>query len=131
MNLVRVRSITFVAIAFVFSGAIGCGPPPDPIGNLTGTVMSNGENVGDCVIALYSPTTKRTVGGRADDTGKYEVKEIPLGNYNVSVLQRPFNGAANEPFDKRIPQKFRDRKTSGFEVEIKEGENQLDLNMEF
>lgn len=131
MMPVRVRFVPFVAVVLAVSFAIGCEPPKVPTGNLTGVVTSNGENVGDCVIALYNSTTKRTVGGKADETGKYKVQNIPLGNYVVSVLQRTSNSAVNEPFDKRIPAKFRDRKTSGFEVEIKEGDNQMDLKMEY
>ena len=126
----RVKFVSF-AIVVLLSVVIGCEPPKDPVGNLTGVVMGNGEIVGDCVILLYNASTKRSVGGKADDDGKYQVNNIPLGHYIVSVLQRTTNDPEPEPFDKRIPAKFRDRKTSGFEVEIKDGDNQMDLKMEY
>jgi len=126
----RVKLVSFAAVVLL-SAAIGCEPPKDPVGKLTGVVTGNGEIVGDCVILLYNPSTKRSVGGKADDDGKYQVNNIPLGNYIVSILQRTTNDPKPEPFDKRIPKKFRDRKTSGFEVEIKDGDNQMDLKMEY
>ena len=41
----------------------------------------------------------------------------------------PSNSAKNPPFDKRIPQKYRDRKTTDLKVEIKEGENPHEFKM--
>lgn len=128
---VTVKIVPFIAVALFFSLAIGCEPAKVPVGNLSGTVMSNGESVGNCVVGIYNAATKRTVGGKADATGSYLVKDIPPGDYSVFLVQKTSNGAVSDPFDKRIPAKFRDRKTSGFEVEIKAGDNEMDLNMEF
>lgn len=127
----RVKFVSFVFVALVFFVSVGCGPPEEPKGNLSGIVTSNGEPIGECVIGLYSASTKRTVGGKADLDGNYLVKDIPLGNYAVFVSQRTFNGAEPEPFDKRIPEKFRNRRTTDFAVDIKEGENEMDLKLEF
>ena len=47
----------------------------------------------------------------------------------VTVLQRTTNSPNPEPFDERIPMKYREARTSGFTVTIEEGENSIELKM--
>ena len=127
------RTSIAVALAAVFTIALlpGCSEPAEPTGDLRGTIFSNGEVVGDCLAYVYSKTSKRTIGGKVNDLGEYEFLGLPLGECRVAVSQNTSSDPNGPPFDQRIPQKFRVTKTSGFVIEVKEGENQLDLKMEF
>lgn len=116
------------SVVVIFSMA-GCWDSGPPTGDLAGTVYFNDEVVGDCRVMLYDPTTKRWVGGKVDENGRFGITEIPVGNYEVAVGQRTTNAATEEPFDKRIPQKYRETKTSEFRVDISEGENSIELKM--
>ena len=107
----------------------GCGDSGPPTGELSGTVLNGEELVGDCIVSLYNPTSKRAMGGKVNDQGEFQIKKMPLGTYNISVMQRTTGEAVNEPFDKRITAKYRDQKTSGFSVTIEEGENTKELKM--
>jgi hypothetical protein len=75
------------------------------------------------------PETRRYSGGKVNANGEFEVLKLPIGNYLMSVSQNPPKTLKDEPFDKRIPAKYRDEDTSGFAIEIKEGDNQIDLKM--
>ena len=91
--------------------------------------MNGGELVGDCIVSLYNPTTKRSLGGKVNLEGNFEITAIPLGTYEISLGQRTTNDPNPEPFDERIPKKYRDAKTSGFSVTIEEGQNSISLEM--
>jgi len=131
--VIRTATVTCVAalfcvtLFFVFSGCRGEAKPPS--GELVGKVLSNGELVGDCVVAIYNPTTKKSMGAKVDAQGEFTIPEIPLGEYKVTVSQMPSSSAKNPPFDKRIPKEYRNRKTTDLKVEIKEGENLQDFKM--
>ena len=123
------RSLCFLLILITFPTLAGCGEKGPPTGDLSGTVLNGEERVDDCIVSLYDPVSKRAMGGKVDDQGEFKIKEMPLGTYRISVLQRTTGEAFNEPFDKRIPSKYRDQKTSGFSITINEGENTTELKM--
>ena len=108
---------------------VGCGKSDPPLGTLTGVVTSNDVPVDDCRVRLYHPDTRRYSGAKVDSEGKFSIGKLTLGNYQVSVTQKPPTTMKNDPFDKRIPAKYRKAKTSGFEVVIVEGDNKLDHKM--
>ncbi|MDB2687061.1 hypothetical protein N9Y42_07590 [Mariniblastus sp.] len=125
-----VSRLNLLAIALVMFSLSGCGgPPPAPTGTLSGTVKSGGELCGDCRITLYNPTSLKTKGGVVDESGTYEVKGIPFGDYDVSMYQTPTN-AVVEVFDERIPKKFRNTKTSGLKVSITAEEPSVTFDIE-
>jgi len=80
---------------------VGCGEAPPPMGSLSGVVTSNGD----------------------------KVSELPLGDYQLSVDQPPPMTLKDDPFDKRIPRRYRREATSGFEIVIEEGDNEIKLEM--
>jgi hypothetical protein len=108
--------------------AAGCGKN-EPKGELTGSVTFNGESVSDCRVSLYNSTTMRTIGGKVDENGEFKIVDIPVGKFQVAIKQRTTNAVSEEPFDERIPEQYRSSDTSGFSVEIAEGENTLKLEM--
>jgi len=81
------------------------------------------------MIAFYNKSSMLTRGGKVDLDGKFEITDIPVGTYQISILQRTTNSAENEPFDKRIPQKYRSFKTSELEVTINQGDNSTEVKM--
>lgn len=125
------RTVLTLVAAFVIALLSGCSEPAEPSGDLRGKVYSNGEVVGDCLAYVYSKTSKRTIGGKVNDEGEFEFLGLPLGECRVAVSQNTSSDPKGPPFDKRIPRKFRVTKTSGFVIDIKEGDNELDLKMEF
>lgn len=123
------NSILFALPLFALPLLAGCGDSRPPTGELVGTVSNGDERVGDCVVSLYDPTTKRSSGAKVDNNGEFQIKELLLGNYEITVFQRTTGEATNEPFDKRIPAKYRNRKKSLFSVTIEEGKNSVELKM--
>ncbi len=130
-----IRTARITCTAFLFSATLlfafnGCsGKKEPPTGELLGKVFSNDELVSDCVVAIYSPTSKLSLGARVDGQGEFTISKIPPGEYIVTVAQMPSNSAKNAPFDKRIPKQYRGRKTTDLKVEIKEGENPHEFKM--
>lgn len=115
----------------VVSALVGCsGDSGPPTGDLSGKVFHQDELVGDCLVAVQNPVTTRLIGGKVDLQGEFKITGIPLGDYELLVRQRTTNDVIEEPFDKRIPKKYRNSKTSGFTISIVEGENSIELKME-
>lgn len=81
------------------------------------------------------------MGARLKEDGSYEVLTtqgagLPLGEYQVTVTPPPRAAGLSESgfvelaeVDAKIPQKYRDNKTSGLTLTVKEGENLLNIEM--
>jgi len=116
----------------------GCGGSGDatPSGTLTGKVTLNGQPFSEGQVSVYSP--ERGIGASAplDAQGQFTIGErLPAGTYGVAVVPPPEpppqdeNPASAPPVTSNIPQKYRDHQTSGITVEIKEGKNELEIQM--
>lgn len=128
-TLISKWSLIVVALMMLSLSGCGGGPPPESTGTLSGTVTSGGELCGDCRITLYNPASLRTKGGVVGESGTYEIKNLPFGDYDVSMYQTPTN-AVVEVFDKRIPKKFRSTKTSGLKVSLTPADPAVTLDIE-
>ena len=107
---------TVFALATISLSLSGCGgDPPQPSGTVTGTVKSRGEICGNCRVSLHS--LKGTKSFNVDESGTFELKDIPFDDYVVTLYQAPTNNPV-KVFDKRIPQKYRETKTSGLSLSI-------------
>lgn len=118
---------TALTLLFLLSGCNDAGSAV-PMGSVSGTVTSNGEICGDCMLALFNTQSLRSYGGRINASGTYEVKNLPFGDYKITMVQKPTN-EVNEVFDKRIPKKYRDEKSSGLSVSI-DSEEQVVYDIE-
>lgn len=124
----------FTAIAFLLVLVLvstGC-ERPVPTGTLSGTLASGGKVCGACKLEIVNSVTLRSVATDVTAEGNFRIEEIPLGEYQIAIHQiiDSFTTAAI-PFDKRIPSKYRNPKTSGFTASIQgEEEVVVDLNME-
>lgn len=118
-----------LAVALLTVSLVGCeDSASETSGTLTGTVKSGGEVCGNCLIAIFNPKTLLRRGCIVGESGEFELKEIPFGDYEVTVSQK----LTNDPevvFDKRIPKKYRSKKTSGLSVSINSAETVFDIEM--
>ena len=118
-----------LAVAMLTVSLVGCeDSASETSGTLTGTVKSGGEVCGNCLIAIFNPKTLLRRGCIVGESGEFELKEIPFGDYEVTVSQK----LTNDPevvFDKRIPKKYRSKKTSGLSVSINSAETVFDIEM--
>ena len=125
------RFLIALAVICCSSFLTGCTEPSDPVGTLTGIITSNGEVLApDCRVRVYHPSSDTTRAAVVGDDGRYTFKDFALGDYKLAVLQKPSYDAVADPFDERVPQKYRSINTSGFEYTIKEGMNEYDLKLE-
>ncbi len=117
----KLRVLPFLVLLMACS-AVGCSedPPPAPAGTLSGTITTKGEICGNCRVAIHSETGG-SVGRTVTESGTFEFKNVPFGDYRVTVYQAPSNDPA-PTFDTRIRKKYRKAKTSGFKVSIPSGE---------
>ena len=67
-----------------------------------------------------------------DEQGKFEIKDVPFGEYEAAVKQvLDPHEPGHIPFDKRIPRKYRSGGTSGIAVSIQsEDEVVIAIEME-
>ena len=110
--------MSLLAVALSMIPLAGCeDSASEPSGILTGTVKSGGEVCGDCIIAIFNPKTLLRRGCIVGESDEFELKEIPFGDYEVTVSQKPTN-SPDPVFDERIPKKYRSKKTSELSVSI-------------
>jgi len=131
VKLLRSNSAKLLSAASLFVALLlaGC-TPQEPFGTISGKVTRDGSPVSDCRVLVYNTSSRRTIGCPVKEDGTFFYKKLVPGEYQAAVLQAPSYTAEQAPFDKRIPKKYRDRKTSGFEITVEEGDNQLDLAMD-
>ena len=131
MLLTLMSKLSQFAIVLLAISCAGCGGPPEaPTGTLKGTVKSGGEICGNCMISIADAKTLVRRGGNVDESGSFELKEIPFGEYQVRVVQTPSNLDVNV-VDDRIPKKYHRLGTSGLSASITSIEPvTLDIDME-
>ncbi|WP_417388441.1 carboxypeptidase-like regulatory domain-containing protein [Gimesia sp.] len=127
---------------FFFPGCQGTTTDFGPTGALSGKVTYKGEPVKEGLVQFNNP--EKGFGGQAviDEDGTYTVTNssggLVTGTYQVSVvpptIEKSF-GPDTPPSEvlkemPNIPQKYHYPKSSGLTVEIKEGENTFDIEMQ-
>jgi hypothetical protein len=141
-----VRSSAFLAIAILVSSAIGCsggnnGPPAPagPKGVVKAKVTCEGKPVTKGTLMLDSGKGF-IASGKAGADGTFELKgpqgeEIPVGKYKVSIVPEstpPAAGATAMPGPPKlegVPDKFYSPVTSGVEVDIATGKQDLTIDL--
>lgn len=114
----------------------GCGGgSSEKLGSVSGQVLlKDGRAPDEGLVNLYAPATGDSAQAALDPNGKFLLKRVPVGEYQVSItppvelppgdpnyVQRPAS---------RIPTKYYSASTSGLSVTVKPGENSLDLHLE-
>lgn len=130
MSRASIYKLSLLAVALLALSLSGClSTASEELGSLTGTLKSKGKACGDCLIAVFNTKTLKSYGCKVEESGTFELNELPLGEYQVSVVQEPTNDA-REVFDKRIPKKYRNKSTSGLNVSITSTEAAAVLNID-
>lgn len=108
---------------------VGCGGADrPPLGYVTGKVTIGGEPLTGAIV-MFSPESGRPAVGTTDDTGAYEIQYIEgepgckVGPNDV-MFAVPTGGSTSHP----IPAKYQTK--SDFKVDVKDGNNTFDFNLE-
>ena len=111
-------SLLFALLVISVSVSVGC-DRKEPMGMLSGSVSSKGKACGNCQLEIFDPASLRSIGATVNDQGTFELKDVPFGEYQIAVLQvLDPHDPGDPPPDKRIPEKYRDGKTSGITVSV-------------
>ena len=132
-----VFGLAFTAIL----GVMASGCSRDEVrGRIVGKVTFQGQPVQDGRVFFSNASRGINMGAKLKEDGRYEMLTaqgagLPLGDYVAWVTPPPPVpspvGTPPEPaksYD-NIPQKYRNDKTSGLTLTVKEGENQFDIEM--
>jgi hypothetical protein len=153
-----VRKAVFAAIlaGLVIAGVVGCQPQgaTERTYPVTGTVTLNNQPLADATVTFHPISGGKVAVGKTDASGKFTLTTagtgqsgaIP-GRYKVTVQKfesqeqpaaAPASGEYVEapadttpaPSKNVLPEKYADPNTSGFEAEVKAGENSFTFNLE-
>ncbi|QDU62814.1 hypothetical protein Pan216_36850 [Planctomycetes bacterium Pan216] len=120
----------------------GCGGENGPpMGQVTGKVSYNGEPVNEGLVVFQSDDGRFAAQAELEDGGSFHLKTylggVPVGSYGV-LVQPPTvtfpdtpDSPGGEGFKevKNIPQKYRDKQTSGFKANVAAGSNDFAFEM--
>ena len=132
VKLFQSNNLAAIAMLCVaIAGFLGCSEEKSsgPSGSLSGLVYSGKEPISKCRVKIFNAQTLNSFMMTVPEDGRYEFQEIPLGDYSIAVIQEAWYEASEQPFDKRIPMKYRDVKKSGLSASVKEGANEYDIKM--
>lgn len=85
-------------------------------GKVSGRVTFNGKPVADCKV-FFHLEGGQFVGSKTNNEGKFTIDRVPTGNRKVT-LQGKF-----------VPAKYAEEDTSGLIASIKDGQNELHLQL--
>lgn len=115
----------------------GCGSEKEPMGSVKGTVTYNGSPLTEGLVNLYSD--KKSVVGTAeiDSEGKFEFgNAITTGNYRVYISPppppappEPGQPPIKVPKPQKIPNKYRSADKTDLNITVKEGENDIPIQL--
>jgi len=101
-------------------------------GSLKGTVTTTHGAATHGTVRLYSPSSAELFTAALDDSGNYLLERVPVGEYGVEIvpeIQGLGEGSSQAPAT-QIAVKYRSSATSGIQVSIKKGQNELNLKLE-
>lgn len=128
----------WAAVAIAMSVFAGCGTESGVA--VSGTVAFQGRPVTEGMVVFDDEKGAHLVAPLGSD-GKYRIEnsktlKIPLGTYKVAIMppkiEFPIDPTQTLPPPKvaaDIPMKYRDAKTSGLALPVREGDNSFDINM--
>jgi len=132
-----------LTVAFV-SGCSSDSGPVDrgPLGTVSGTVTFGGQPATEGSVDFYENAKGFIAHATIGSDGKFQLSPgTPVGNYKVTVTPPQTEvqeidpvavETAEPPPEKKypnLPEKYRQTSTSGLTLEIKEGENTLEIKM--
>jgi hypothetical protein len=114
---------TLAALALVLASAGGCGPAKQEAAEATaqasGSVAVNGKAVREGTVGFFSLGSGASGQASLDKAGKFQLESpLPPGEYTVYL-----SGASN------VPEKFQSETSSDYRVTLKEGANDLTIDL--
>ena len=77
---------------------------------------------GGSVTFISSANSLQRVTGFLQDDGTFSIADVPLGKVDVAIDTEPMKIGAPDRYQK-IPDKYRDAKTSGLSYDVSPGDN--------
>jgi hypothetical protein len=108
------------------AACLGCGGSPFPMGNVTGRVTYGGEPLTSGVV-YFLPQHAMAAVGPIDATGRYRLRSRREGDGAAVGRHRVFLAVDADRLGAIVPDRYRDPATSGWEVEVKPGDNVFDF----
>jgi len=134
--------IVRLALVLGLAAIVGCEPPADPTGQVSGTVSFQGKPLEDGIISIVNYETGVRIDTEIQPDGTYLATThkggLPPGNYKVVIfppeIADPNPPPNSEPgmIQKKmdnIPKKYRSPQTTPLTLSITEGENTFDVDM--
>ncbi len=131
------RGLVVVALL----GAAGCGgPPPDPVGRVEGQLTFRGQPVTDATLSFADGKGNGGDAKLAPD-GRFVLEtpnaELPTGTYTVTVAPGTYLDKSDprsppvflEKKAPNVPERYRRQGSSPLKAVVKEGPNDLALDM--
>lgn len=141
-SVLQLALVTMVGCLFV----AGCGQTGERTYGVSGIVTLNNEPVSDAVVTFLPVAGGQPVVAKTDATGRFTAS-APAGQYRVKLEKFVAEGqqstaAAGGEYQEAapdvtppgsrnvLPAKYADPSTSGFQVEVKAGDNSFTFNLE-
>lgn len=129
------HSIKFTCLIIASMLQSACGPTVKT-GTVKGKVTLAGKPVAGLLLNIVQPSKGIGASATLDETGTFSIpEELPVGDYNVSLTPLvPIPPTPGQPLPKYvppsvIPKRYTQEETSGLKIEVKPGENDVDLNL--
>lgn len=120
----------FVLFLSVFVFLSGCASKAPPSGSVKGHLSWKGKSLGNGTVTLYDQTRGNGASSEVDASGSFAINKIETGTYAVSITPTVTDPAAPPTSkDFPLPTKYADGATSGLTVQVNEGENILNLDL--
>ena len=122
-----------LTIALLAMLVAGCGKT-DPVGTVEGTVTLNGEPYSDAAVIFLSMVTGQ--GGTADigPGGSFKIATpLPVGTYIVYLAPKmgePTGEAQPVTIDQSVPDKYWNEAASDISINVSEGPNSVQVQLE-
>lgn len=119
--------------SLAFAAALGCGPAANT-GAVDGVISIDGKPMGGFEVSFTSTADGVTARGYAKQNGEFELfigrgrRQIPVGQYKVTVTPSPFVEGVPEPKVK-LPSTYSNVESTPLLQDIEAGENHLAIDV--
>ena len=122
----------FVLLCLALFAFAGCGSSK-PMGTVKGTVTLNGAPYADAAVIFLSLTTGQAASADIQAGGAFQLPTpLPTGTYTVYLAPKVAE-ASDQPkpvsIDRTVPDKYWNEAASDIKIEVKEGENDVKVEL--